>query len=54
MVKNKYHQDLIKLFEKNKNIQNNNGWVKKYLGTSKNYYNLKTGDKKKLIKVTIP
>jgi 3-methyladenine DNA glycosylase AlkD len=50
MVKNKYHQDLIKLFEKNKNIQNNNGWVKKYLGTSKNYYNLKTGDKKKLIK----
>lgn len=50
MIKNKYHQDLIKLFEENKNVQENNGWVKKYLGTAKNYYNLKSGDKKKLIK----
>lgn len=50
MIKNKCHQDLLKLFEENKNIQANNDWVKRYLGTTKIYYNLKTGDKKKLIK----
>jgi len=50
MIKNKYHQNLVKMFEANKNILDNNDWVKKYLGTSKNYYNLKSGDKRNLIK----
>lgn len=50
MIKNKYHQDLVKLFEENKKIQPNNSWSKRYLGTSKIYYNLKSSDKRKLIK----
>lgn len=50
MIKNKYHRGLLKLFQNNQHLQPYNNWVKKYLGTTKIYYNLKTGEKKKLIK----
>jgi len=49
-IKNKYHLDLLNLFQTHQNIQSNNSWVKKYLGTTKTLYCLKTGDKIKLIK----
>jgi 3-methyladenine DNA glycosylase AlkD len=49
-IKNKYHQDLVNLFQTHQNILPNNDWVKKYLGTSKTFYGLKTDDKVKLIK----
>jgi 3-methyladenine DNA glycosylase AlkD len=50
MNTNKYHLALIKLFKENKNILDNNAWVKKYLGTDKTYYGLKTGVKDSLVK----
>lgn len=50
MIKNKHQEDLVKLFKERENILDNNAWVKKYLGTSKKYYNLKSLDKKNFIR----
>lgn len=50
MISNPHHLALVKLFQDNQNILDNNAWVKKYLGTTKTLYCLKTGDKIKLIK----
>jgi len=50
MITNPHHLALIKLFQDNQNIIENNAWVKKYLGTTKTYYGLKTGLEVKLVK----
>lgn len=50
MITNKHHQALVKLFESHQNLLPDNGRAKKYLGTSKTYYNLKTAGKVKIIK----
>lgn len=48
-ITNPHHLALIKIFQTNKNICNNNAWVQHYLGTDKTYYGLKTGDKINLV-----
>jgi 3-methyladenine DNA glycosylase AlkD len=50
MITNTHHLALIKLFKQNQNILDNNSWVKRYLGTDKTYYGLKTGVKDSLVK----
>jgi 3-methyladenine DNA glycosylase AlkD len=49
MIKNIHHLALIKIFQDNQNILDNNSWVQKYLGTDKRYYGLKTDLKVKKI-----
>ena len=49
-VTNPHHLQLIKIFKENQTIQENNDWVKKYLGTSKKFYNLKAGVRIKAVK----
>jgi len=45
MIKNPYHLALIRLFRQHQNILDNNDWVKKYLGTDKYLYQIKTAPK---------
>jgi 3-methyladenine DNA glycosylase AlkD len=47
---NLHHLALIKIFQDHQNLTPNNDWLKKYLGTNKTLYNLKTADKVKLVK----
>ncbi|MGI5841455.1 MAG: DNA alkylation repair protein [Patescibacteria group bacterium] len=47
---NNHHLALLKIFQDNQNIQSNNDWVKKYLGTTKKYYGLKTDVKVRKVK----
>lgn len=50
MTINKHHLALVKLFQENQNTLDNNSWVAHYLGTTKKFYQLSTGDRKKIIK----
>ncbi len=50
MTQNLHHLALLRIFQDNQNIQANNDWVKKYLGTTKKYYGLKTDVKIREIK----
>lgn len=50
MITNPHHLFLLKIFQDNQNIQPNNDWVRKYLGTTKKFYGLKTDVKGKKVK----
>jgi 3-methyladenine DNA glycosylase AlkD len=50
MITNPYHLALVKLFEQNQNLLDNNAWVAHYLGTDKKLYQIGTADRQKIIK----
>ena len=50
MTTNKYHLALIKIFEENQAVADNNAWVAHYVGTDKKLYQIDTATRKKIIK----
>lgn len=50
MTKNKHHLALLKLFQENQAVTDNNAWVAHYLGTDKKLYQLSTAPKVKLVR----